>query len=53
MLNHIAPLRPQARNFLSLTEFTVSLSGDHLLVNHRVVDTFKSKLNQLYKNQQN
>ncbi len=53
MLNHIAPLRPQARNSSSLTEFTFNLSGDHLLVNHRVVDTFKSKLNQLYKNQQN
>jgi len=53
MLNHIAPLRLQARNSLSLTEFTVCLSDDHLLVNHRVVDTFKSKLNQLYKNQQN
>ncbi len=53
MLNHIAPLRPQERNSSSLTEFTVSLSGDQLLVNHRVVDTFKSKLNQLYKNQQN
>jgi len=53
MLNHIAPLRPQAHNSSSLTEFTVSLSDDHLMVNHRVVDTFKSKLNQLYKNQQN
>ncbi|MBA8865670.1 hypothetical protein FHW11_002827 [Pantoea agglomerans] len=53
MLNHIAPLRPQARYSSSLTEFTISLSGDQLLVNHRVVDTFKSKLNQLYKNQQN
>ncbi len=53
MLNRIVRLPPPARSSLSLTEFAIRLFCGHLLVNHRVVDTFKSKLNLLYKNQQN
>lgn len=53
MLNRIVRLPLPARNSLSLTEFANRLFCGHLLVNHRVVDTFKSKLNLLYKNQQN
>lgn len=53
MLNRIVRLPPPARSSLSLTEFAICLFYGHQLVNHRVVDTFKSKLNLLYKNQQN
>ena len=53
MRNRIVHLLPPARSSLLLTDFTLHLDCGHPLVNHRVVDTFKSKLNLLYKNQQN
>lgn len=53
MQNRIVLLPPPARSSLSLTEFVIRLCQRRPLVDHRVVDTFKSKLNLLYKNQQN